>query len=408
MDNLNSEKESEFRGRKLLIFASALGLSTGVTATMFYSLGAFIPPLEREFGWDRGNISLAVTFLTVGLFLSGPFVGKLCDVIGAAKVGALSLLFYAVVIATLPIYVESILVFWVVYFLIAVIGAGSTPIVLVRPVSTLFDKHRGLALGIALTGAGLAGFWVPNLVSYVTASAGWRAAYVMLAATALVAAPVVWIGFRHAETGQSVVQSNVSTGLSAKEARGTLIYWLMTLMALSMALGIAGVVVHLIPFLTDLGDSAANAAQTASIIGLSSVVGRIAVGLMLDRFGATTVSMAILTLAAIGIVLLWLTGLQFAIIAVIFLGFAAGAEIDLLAYLTARFFGRRSYGAIYGWQYSVFALGYGFSPFLVGRLRDYFGSYDIPFLASATSMLIAAAVALMIGRAHRGNPEHAH
>ena len=154
---------SEFSNRKLLIFASAFGLSTGVTATMFYSLGAFIPSLETEFGWERGNISLAVTFLTIGLFVAGPFAGKLCDIYGAAKIGAISLLAYALIIATLPLYVETLSVFWIVYFAVAVIGAGSTPIVLVRPISTLFNRRRGLALGIALTGAGLAGFWVPNL-----------------------------------------------------------------------------------------------------------------------------------------------------------------------------------------------------------------------------------------------------
>jgi MFS family permease len=119
---------------------------------------------------------------------------------------------------------------------------------------------------------------------------------------------------------------------------------------------------------------------------------------MLDRYGATIVSMSILFLAAMGIVILWLTGLKLSLLAVILLGLAAGAEIDLLAYLTAQIFGRRAYGAIYGWQYSVFALGYGFSPFLVGHLRDYFGSYDIAFLASAVSMLLSAGSAIMIGR----------
>lgn len=84
----------EFRGRKLLIAAAAVGLSTGMTATMFYSLGTLMPALQASMGWSRGQISLSVTIMTVGLFLAGPLVGTLCDRLGAATVGSLSLLGY--------------------------------------------------------------------------------------------------------------------------------------------------------------------------------------------------------------------------------------------------------------------------------------------------------------------------
>src|SRR3546814_5286069 len=66
------QQTREFQGRTLLILGAAVGLSTGMTATMFYSLGAFIPSLQAQFGWARGDISLAVTIMTIGLFLSGP------------------------------------------------------------------------------------------------------------------------------------------------------------------------------------------------------------------------------------------------------------------------------------------------------------------------------------------------
>ena len=77
-------------------------------------------------------------------------------------------------------------------------------------------------------------------------------------------------------------------------------------------------------------------------------------------------------------------------LAVVLLGLAAGAEIDLLAYLTVSYFGRDHYGAIYGWQYSIFALGYGISPYWVGKLHDFSGGYDAPLIGSGILMLIAA------------------
>ncbi len=75
------------------------------------------------------------------------------------------------------------------------------------------------------------------------------------------------------------------------------------------------------------------------------------------------------------------------------LGLAAGAEVDLIAYLCSRHFGVRSYGAIYGWQYSVFVLGYGFSPFFVGLMRDSLGNYDLALLVSAIAIVSAGILA---------------
>src|SRR3546814_3099976 len=95
-----------------------------------------------------------------------------------------------------------------------------------------------------------------------------------------------------------------------------------------------------------------------------------------------------------------LDGLAMGALAAILLGMAAGAEIDLLAYLTAPHFGQRQYGAIYGWQYSVFALGYGLSPFALGLMRDANGDYDIALMVSAS--LVGGAALLMLGV--RGEP----
>ena len=142
-------------------------------------------------------------------------------------------------------------------------------------------------------------------------------------------------------------------------------------------------------------------AQIASILGLSSVAGRLCVGMLLDRMPAPFVALGALAIAAFGVLLLYLFGLQFAPFAVALVGLAAGAEVDLVAYLCSRQFGTKAYGTIYGWQYSVFVMGYGFSPFLVGLARDYFGNYDVALLASAGSVALAGILALLL----RSKPE---
>src|SRR3546814_7551686 len=85
----------EFGGKSFLLASAAIGLSAGMTATLFYSLGSFIPSLQAEFGWSRGDISLAVTLMTLAVFVSGASAGRLCDRYGAANVGAASLVAYA-------------------------------------------------------------------------------------------------------------------------------------------------------------------------------------------------------------------------------------------------------------------------------------------------------------------------
>ncbi len=398
--------DGEFGGRSFLLASAAIGLSAGMTATLFYSLGTFIPSLEAEFGWSRGDISLAVTLMTLAVFVSGSAAGRLCDRYGAAEVGAASLIAYALGVILLVATASSIELFWLLYGAIALLGVGSTPIVLVRPIAAAFEQRRGLALGIALTGAGLAGFWVPRLVAFVTEAAGWRAAYLALAAVAIFAAPIVWLGFRSVPQGRvRQATGEGAPGLTAADARGTRRFWLLTVISFAMAAGLGGVVVHLVPMFRDLGAEPTEAAATASLVGLSSVMGRLGIGVLLDRYPAALVSLLVLLLATLGIGLLLVDGLGMGAIAAILIGLAAGAEIDLLAYLTALHFGQREYGAIYGWQYSVFALGYGLSPFALGILRDANGTYDVALGISAFLVGLAALLMLGLRAPTRPNPD---
>lgn len=386
----------EFSGHRLLVFSAFLGLTTSMNAVMIYSLGSFIGPLNAEFGWDRGSISFAVSVLTFAVFLFGPIAGRLCDRFGAAAVGSLSLLGYGLAVVAMTFLVSNLTGFWFAYFLIAMLGVGSTPIVLVRPITAGFDRRRGIALGIALTGAGLAGFWVPNLVTEVSSSFGWRAGYWVIGSLAMLVAPLVWFGIGPSERRAAIAAASEGTkaGLTMREARSTPTFWLASVLAITMALGVGGMIVHLIPLFQDLGADARAAARLASIVGVASAIGRITIGLCLDRFPAPLVSVVVLVMGAMGIALLGIGGLSFGLVAVALIGLLLGAELDLLAYMASRLFGQRSFGAIYGWLYSMYSIGFGLSPFLIGRLHDRFGSYDYALAGSVVCLMIAAIAVL--------------
>ena len=397
-----TSRTNEFKGRTLLVVSAAIGLAASMNAMMIYSLGAFIGPLESEFGWPRGDISLAVTVLTMGLFLAGPVVGTACDRFGAAAVGSASLAAFGLLLLAMAATLESLVGLWSFFFVIALAGAGSTPIVLARPISAAFDRQRGLALGIVLTGAGLGGFWLPNFVTEVVTRSGWRSAYACLALFAVCAAPVVYFGFKPTERRAAVATAAGSApatrGFTLREARATAAFWAMSALAVSMAMGIGGMMVHLVPLFRDLGATPADAAATASVMGIASVVGRLAVGACLDHFIPHRVAVTVLALGMLGLLLLRIGGLDYAVAGVMLIGLLLGAELDMLAFLTTRLFGQRAFGAIYGWFYSIYALGFGVSPFLIGRLRDATGSYDSAMTISVGVLVGAVFSALLLGR----------
>jgi cyanate permease len=221
-----------------------------------------------------------------------------------------------------------------------------------------------------------------------------------LGGLAILVAPAVWLGFREQKSGFQV-EALEEEGPDFSQAIRSQSFWVLSLMAIAMSLGVGGLVVHFVPMFNDLGADVVRAAQIASILGLSSVAGRIGVGMLLDRMPAPFVALGTLVTAAFGVLLLYLYGLQFAPLAVALVGLAAGAEVDLIAYLCSRQFGTRAYGKIYGWQYSVFVMGYGFSPFLVGLARDNFGNYDFALLGSAGAVALAGLVAPLL----RSKPE---
>ena len=387
----------ELRRSPHLLAAAALGLSVGMLSSLFYSMGTFMPVWEAEVGWSRGDMSLSLTLATFAMFLCGTMAGKLGDRFGAARVGSLSLLAYGALLALLPYVLSDITHLWVGYIVLAILGVPSTAIIMIRPITSAFDARRGLAMGIAMTGAGIAGFWVPRFSAYLIGIDGWRLAMTGLGVLACLSAPLVWLGFRgeRRTTGDGAA-SAPEHGMTFADAVRTKRFWILSIMAIFMSLGVGGLVVHLVPLFTDLGADPARAAGIASLLGLATIVGRIGVGMLLDRLPANLVTMGALLLASIGALLLYGLGLAAAPLAVMLVGLAAGAEVDLVAYLCSRHFGTRSYGAIYGLLYSIFVLGYGLSPFLVGLARDNFGNYDAALLGSMAAVGTAAVLALFL------------
>jgi predicted MFS family arabinose efflux permease len=385
----------------LVLVTSLFGIAVGAASLLFYSIGVFFEPFQHEFGWNRGQISGALIYLTLGFVISGPIAGWLIDRYGARIVALVSIPMLALTMAGLHQLGNSLTAFYALFFAAGSAGGGTTPIVYTRVVNGSFSSSRGLALGIVLAGTGIAALVLPPALAATIGASGWRTGFMLLAIAAALAWPLVLVGFRGVE-GAGVPRKKNTDGVDRAEALKSRVFWTIAIGFIAVAAAISGLVVHMVPLLRDTGMPLPRAAAIASFIGIGVIVGRVLVGWTIDRLFAPHVAAVVFLLTASGCLLLNLGGASTAPFAAFLLGFALGAEIDLIAYLTARYFGMKNYGFLYGSIYSMFSIGAAAGPAIVGQLFDSYGSYRIALWVMASCLVFAASAVASLPQFARG------
>jgi MFS family permease len=386
---LTSEARQELAAGWPIILAAALAIGVGIMGIGFYSLGLFVQPLQAEYGWSRAEVSGAAASQQFGIFLSAPLVGWLADRWGARPIAITSFLATPLALVALSRVGNSVVGWDMLWLLVSLVGAGTTPAIWARIVSLRFDHSRGLALGLMLMGTGTAAMLAPALLGPIFADEGWRTAVLVMAgATLLIGLPA------------SLIVGTADRPASGERLRGRFETnrQTLTLLAIAFLLGliVAGLIVHLVPMLVDRGMAQADAARMAAAVGVAVLVARLVVGYLFDRFHAPYVAALFLLSPVIAALLLQLGGPV--LIAALMLGLAAGAEVDMLAYFTGRYAALRNYGATYGGVLGLFCLGAGLGPMLFGKAYDALGGYDAALLISAAALLIVVGMIATLGR----------
>ncbi|WP_276809086.1 MFS transporter [Castellaniella defragrans] len=394
-----------------IAIGACLALIVGNGPVMQFTFGVLIIPLSEALGTDRGSISTA---LLVGLVTTGvatPWIGRLMDRHGVRRVGSFCILAFALLMAACGWLAHSVATLILLYFLAGVFAAGQTPLAYSKAITAAFDRQRGLALGVAAAGVGLGTMLMPMVAQWLLNQFGWRGAYVGLGAiTALIALPA----FRlmvvpRAGSGAACVsavsaQANAAEaaalpGWSARQARSSGIFWTMAGAFFLVALAVSGTIAHIVPLLVDRGVSPQAAATAISTAGLSLLVGRIFAGWMLDRCPAPHVAILFFCLPLAGQALLLLDhGASAGLMAAVLIGLGLGAEIDLIAFMQSRYFGRRAFGEIYGYFFAIFMFASGFGPFLMGQAFRVSGSYEPFLLVSMAGLAVACLLMVMLSR----------
>jgi MFS family permease len=404
----------EFRKGWPIVLASMLGIALGLSPLPFYTIGVFAPHLVKAFGWSMGEIMGGLTITTMMLLWAGPLVGYIATRWPVRRVAIGSLILFSLAFMSLGLSSGSLVQYYMTFAAIAILGAGTLPITWTRVVNQQFDVHKGLALGISLMGTGIFGFLSKGLTAWLIAEFGWRGAFVGIGALPLViATPVALLLFhdRPAEPKASALGNDPNRtaegGLTIGETLRDRRFWTMALGFLIVSFALAGPAPNLEKMLSLSGIPATQIIKLTSLIGLSALTGRFIGGLLVDRFWAPAVAFVILTLPAIACWLLASPHLTFASAAfsISLIGFALGVEYDLMAFFIARYFGMRSYTAIYGILYVFFSTGAGFGPLLFGLDYDRHGSYHLSLIGAVIALLATGFSFLTLGRYRRFDQE---
>jgi MFS family permease len=405
---MHSKHRSVFYGW-WVVLASSVGLFWGVPISV-YSFSVFLKPLMQEFHAGRAAVSLGFTLHLITGAALAPLLGWLLDRYGARRVILVGTSIFGMLLLANRAFSGSIWQLYLFYILLGVFLHGGGPIPYGTVVCRWFDRHRGLALGLMMLGIGLGAMLMPPIAQQLITRFGWRTAYAILGGSLLfVALPVVAALLKESpqELGllpdglpqriAATANGAVAQGLSAQEAWRGGTFWLMTCSFFLVSASAQGCVVHLAAMLGDRGITAQTAALGSSVVGAAVLIGRVGSGYLLDRIFGPRLAVIFFAGAALGIGLL-LLGTQPAAVAGAFLvGLGLGAEVDVIAFLTGRYFGLRAFGKVYSSAFAAFALAAALGPLIMGAGFDRTGSYRGPLVAFFAANLLAAFLMSRLG-----------
>ncbi|MDC3402203.1 MFS transporter [Alphaproteobacteria bacterium] len=398
----------EFRRGWKVLLAAFIGLAVNLATLPYYATGIWVRPWQEEFGWTRAEIGAMTSIAVVVMMISAPFAGRLIDRFGLRYVTSISLLLFATSYWLVSVVVTSLYGLYLLTVVYAVVGIASTPLAFTRAINAFFSKSRGMALGIGLSSTGITAFLIQRFLTPYVAEHGWRAGFDLLFWVIVLTVPIIFLFIRdepdHTPHEQAKRASDLGITFSASLRSAT--FWKLAAIFLLISTAILGLVPNYIPLLLDSGMSSAEAGSIAGLMGISVMVGRLVIGWALDRVFAPYVVVAVFVTVAGFCLLLGIGGIGYAVVTAIALGFAVGAEVDLIGYFTARYFGMAHYGSIYGLQYSIFILGAGISPIFTGYIWDVTGNYDIALYIAAGLLVPAAIIALTLPQFADDAPAH--
>ena len=380
--------------------AAFVGVMTSFSPIVPYTFSLFLNPLHAAFGWRRQALDGTFAIAAITVALVSPFIGMLLDRFPPRRIILPSILVFALALASLSRLSGSIAQFYLTFFILGLVANGTAQFAYTRTILTWFQRHRGLALALILTGSGVGSILIPPATQWTIAHHGWRSAYLLLGGIALLGLPLTALLVRNRPAAVTQHDEPAVSGLTVRAAFTTTAFWLLCGITVLSAFSENGLVTNLAAILSDHGVTPQSAALALSVRGGAGILGRLGVGLLIDRFSPQRIQTMILVLAAIGTLVLAFAGSPaIALLGAALLGVGLGSEADVLPYLLAHYVGRKHFSVLYGLTWTAYAIGGATGPMFIGHMYDVAGAYHYRYIVYLASVAFAAAgVSLLLRR----------
>ncbi len=378
--------------------ASSVGVFVSFASLLVYTFGVFLKPIAGQFGWSREAVSAAFGIAAMTAAVCSPPLGYLFDRFPPRRIILPSLVIFGGAFASLSLLTPHLWHLYAVFVALGMVANGTAQMAYSRAVSSWFDRRRGMALALVMSGGAAGAMVLPPIAEALIRRAGWRGACAILGGLVLaIGLPVVtrFIRERPAPIGREARPA----GASVREGLSSRVFWILVTVLFFSSIAQNGAITHIAALLSDRGVSARGGAMALSAMGAASLAGRLVAGWLLDRFFAARVSFALLALAALGTFLLaGAHSLPVGIAAAALIGFGTGGEGDVTPYLLTRYFGLRSFSTLYGYTWTAYAVAGAIGPVLMGKAFDATGSYQALLMQLAGGTLAVAALMLFLPR----------
>ncbi|MFC1992895.1 MFS transporter [Chloroflexota bacterium] len=406
----------KWKPRRLFFGWWVVGASFVITfytgGIVFYGFTAVFEPIADEMGWSYTQISLAASLRGLEMGILAPLTGILVDRWGPRRLVFIGALFTAVGLVFLS-QTTSIGMFYGAFILIAIGVSCCTLTVLLTAVANWFREKIGIASGIALTGFGFSGLMIPLIVKLID-TYDWRNTMTILAIGMLVTVLPLSLILRHKPEqygylpdgrtegpavldNGSVLTQVTEVEIKIKQALKSSTFWRMVLAFACHVTLVTAIITHVMPYLSSIGISRAKASLVATAIPLMSIGGRLGLGWLGDKIDRRKVSAVAFAMMGIGEFCFGYasTGKTWLLIPFLILfGLGYGGVNSMRPSLGREYFGRSSFGTIFGFLVGISTLGTIAGPFLAGWAYDNWGSYQGMWLIFV-SLPLAAAISIL-------------
>jgi MFS family permease len=361
------------------VIVAAGGLLGCVAIGGMFSLPVLLQPITRDTGWSVAGVSSAMTIGFLAMAFASMIWGTLSDRVGPLPVVLTGSIVIAASLA-LASRATSLIEFQLLFGLL--VGAATSAIFapMMACVTGWFDTHRSLAVSLVSAGMGMAPMTMSPLVAWLVSSYDWRTtmqilslvvAAIMIPAALLVRRPPALAGGA-AAAGDAGPQSEMSLSQAVRSPQ------FMILLATNFfcCATHSGPIIHTVSYAISCGIPMLAAVSIYSVEGLAGLGGRIAFGLLGDRFGAKRVLVLGLLVQAFGaLAYVFVRELAaFYAVAALF-GFIYAGVMPLYAVLARENFPLKMMGTVIGGTAMAGSLGMATGPIAGGLIYDTFASY---------------------------------